>query len=57
MNVSSVSASSGSSAQPGAEAAALVARKVLDATQREGEQLAKLIAQAGGVGQNVDTKA
>lgn len=56
MEISSVSAGGGA-AQVQGDASTLVARKVLDATRQEGEQMVKLIEQAGGVGRNVDVRA
>ena len=56
MDVSSVSSTSGA-AQAQGDAAALVARKVLDTTRQQGEQIVKLIEQAGGVGRDLDVRA
>ncbi len=36
---------------------ASVLRKVVDSQAQEGMALAKMVAEAGGVGQNVDTQA
>lgn len=39
------------------EAATLVLRKALDANAQQGADLARMVAQAGGVGQRVDLYA
>lgn len=56
MDVSAV-ASSSASQSTGADYGMAVTRKVLDIAAQQGAQLAQMVAQASGVGQNVDTKA
>ncbi len=43
-------------AQTQGEFATSVLKKVLDQNAEQGAQLARLVASAGGVGQNVDTR-
>jgi Putative motility protein len=56
MDVSATASSSASQAT-GAEYSNKVMRKALDIQASQGAQLAQMVAQAGGVGQNVDMKA
>ncbi len=57
MEVSPASVTADRTAQTQGDFALKVVRKVLDLNQDQGAQLAQLVAQAGGVGQNLDTRA
>lgn len=59
MDVTSFAASATlqTQAQTQSQASMLVMRKVLDVAGQQGADFAAMIAQAGGVGQNVDVQA
>lgn len=57
MDISPASVTAERTAQTQGEFATKVVKKVLDLSAQQGAQLAQLVAQAGGVGQNLDTRA
>lgn len=56
-SLSSVTVPTGPSAAMLAEYSARVLRKALDSQTDQGAQLAQMVAQGAGVGQNLDVKA
>ena len=59
MNVASIAASATivTQAQTQSQASMMVMRKALDLAGQQGADFAAMIAQAGGVGQNMDVQA
>jgi hypothetical protein len=57
MDISPASVIANRQTQLQGEFATAVLKKVLDQGQTQAAQLAQMVAQAGGVGQNVDTQA